>query len=130
MVNHFAKKYQLYLEGCAVFILAACFRLTDLGVFRVVDEDDRWDWAVQFFQALIRFDFADTLIGDGYPGVFPVWLETLWLFVASFAISLQRHGKSATSSAVSIFCMLICFPCQSKFMRGCMMCIRGNNCQL
>jgi hypothetical protein len=79
-------KYRLHLETIFVFLLAASVRLTSLGVFRVVDEEDRWAWAVDFYRALLAGDLSATLVGDGYPGIFPAWLETLWLF----AVSLYR----------------------------------------
>lgn len=77
------KKYLPHLEVLFVLALSAAVRLTDLGRFRVVDEEDRWAWAVDFFRALLAGDLRATLIGDGYPGVFPVWLETVWLFIGA-----------------------------------------------
>ncbi|MCB0209112.1 MAG: glycosyltransferase family 39 protein [Anaerolineae bacterium] len=84
------QKYQLHIETLFVFILAASVRLTSLNVFRVVDEPDRWDWAVAFYQALLAGDLPGTLVGDGYPGIYPVWLETLWLFLASLYRSVLQ----------------------------------------
>ena len=84
------QKYQLHIETLLVFILAASVRLTSLNVFRVVDEPDRWDWAVDFYRALLAGDLPGTLVGDGYPGIFPVWLETLWLFLASLYRSVLQ----------------------------------------
>ncbi len=77
------KKYQLHLETLTVFLLAGAVRLTSLNVFRAIDEEDRWAWAVEFYKALLAGDLSATLVGDGYPGIFPVWLETLWLILAS-----------------------------------------------
>ena len=88
----FWKRYSLHLETLFVFLLAAAVRLTDLGVFRVVDEEDRWAWAVDFYQALLRGDLPATLVGDGYPGIFPVWLETGWLMLASLYRSALQGG--------------------------------------
>jgi hypothetical protein len=82
------RRYQSLLEVLFVFALAASVRLTSLGVFLVVDEEDRWRWAVDFYQALLAGDLSGTLVGDGYPGIFPVWLETIWLFGASLYRSL------------------------------------------
>ena len=84
------QKYQLYIETLFVFILAAAVRLTSLNVFRVVDEPDRWDWAVDFYRALLAGNLPGTLVGDGYPGIFPVWLETIWLFLASLYRSVLQ----------------------------------------
>lgn len=75
-----------------MFLLAASVRLTSLNVFRAVDEEDRWAWAIAFYQALLAGDLAGTLVGDGYPGIFPVWLETLWLLVGSLYRSILQGG--------------------------------------
>ena len=77
------KKHQSKLETLFVFLLAAAMRLTSLNVFRAIDEEDRWAWAVDFYRALLAGDLPATLVGDGYPGIFPVWLETLWLLAAT-----------------------------------------------
>ena len=58
----------------------------------MVDEEDRWAWAVNFYQALLKGDLPATLVGDGYPGIFPVWLETLWLLTASIYRSVLQGG--------------------------------------
>ncbi len=77
------RKYKPHLETLFVFILAGAVRLNDLGVFRAIDEEDRWAWAVDFYRALLAGNLPATLVGDGYPGIFPAWLETAWLFAAS-----------------------------------------------
>src|SRR5262245_5663430 len=93
MSNHtFWQKYQRYLETLLVFLLAASVRLTSLNVFRVVDEEDRWAWAIDFYQALLAGDLSGTLVGDGYPGIFPAWLETLWLLAGSLYRSILQGG--------------------------------------
>lgn len=84
------QRYRLQLETLFVFVLAAAVRLTSLGVFLVVDEEDRWAWAVNFYQALLAGDLAGTLVGDGYPGIFPAWLETIGMFVVSLYRSLLQ----------------------------------------
>jgi hypothetical protein len=71
----FWQKYQIQLETFFVFLLAASTRLTSLNIFRAVDEEDRWAWAVDFYKALLAGDLPATLVGDGYPGIFPVWLS-------------------------------------------------------
>jgi 4-amino-4-deoxy-L-arabinose transferase-like glycosyltransferase len=86
------QKYQIHLETAFIFLLAAAVRLTSLNVFRVVDEEDRWRWAVEFYRALLAGDLAATLVGDGYPGIFPVWLESGWLFLASLYRSALQGG--------------------------------------
>ena len=88
--KRFLKKYQIYVETVFVLLLAASVRLTSLNVFRAVDEEDRWAWAVDFYRALLTGDMPGTLVGDGYPGIFPVWLETGWLFTASLYRSLLQ----------------------------------------
>jgi len=86
------QKYQIYLEMAFVLLLAASVRLTSLNVFRAVDEEDRWAWAIDFYRALLAGDLRATLVGDGYPGIFPVWLETIWLFLASLYRSVLQGG--------------------------------------
>lgn len=88
----FWQKYQLHLETLFVFLLAASLRLTSLNVFRAIDEEDRWAWAVDFYRALLAGNLPATLVGDGYPGIFPVWLETIWLFLASLYRSVWQGG--------------------------------------
>jgi hypothetical protein len=88
----FLKKYQIALETLAVFLLAASVRLTSLNTYLVIDEEDRWAWAVAFYRALLAGDLPATLVGDGYPGIFPVWLETLWLMAASLYRSALQGG--------------------------------------
>jgi hypothetical protein len=84
--------YRVYIEAMVVFIVAALVRLSALNLYLVVDEEDRWRWATQFFQALLAGDLPGTLVGDGYPGIFPVWLETLWLLAASGYRSVLQGG--------------------------------------
>jgi len=55
-------------------------RLTHLGGYVIVDEADRWRWAEDFTNALLQRDLAATRVGDGYPGIVPVWAETAWIF--------------------------------------------------
>ena len=86
------QKYQLHIEALFILLLAASVRLTSLNVFLAVDEADRWRWAQQFFQALLAGDLPGTLVGDGYPGIFPAWLETIWLFLAALYRSALQGG--------------------------------------
>jgi hypothetical protein len=76
-MTNFWHKYRFHLE--TLFVLAGSVRFSSLGVFLVVDEEDRWRWAVDFYQALLAGDLPGTLVGDGYPGIFPAWLETGWV---------------------------------------------------
>ena len=91
-MQSFITRHQSKLETLFVFLLAAVMRLTSLNVFRAIDEEDRWAWAVDFYRALLAGDLPATLVGDGYPGIFPVWLETLWLFAASIYRSILQGG--------------------------------------
>jgi len=92
MLKIISQKHSRKLQILLVFLMAASVRLTALGVFRVVDEEDRWAWAVDLFRALLARDLPGTLIGDGYPGVFPAWLETLWLFAGALIRSVRQGG--------------------------------------
>ena len=61
-----------------ILILAAVPRLTSLNRFLIVDEPGRWEWARQFFIALVSGNPAGTMI-HGYPGVLPDWLSSVWI---------------------------------------------------
>jgi hypothetical protein len=78
--------------GLAVglILLVTLPRLTDLSGYLIVDEADRWRWAEQFYRALIAGDLRATLVGDGYPGIVPVWLETIWLLGESLRRSVTQ----------------------------------------
>lgn len=70
------------LKGAAIIgllLLVIVPRFTALNQYLIVDEADRWRWAKNFTEALSRGDLAGTLVGDGYPGIVPVWAETIWL---------------------------------------------------
>jgi len=62
-----------------LILLIALPRLTQLNQYLIVDEADRWHWAEDFVSALSRGDLAGTLVGDGYPGIVPVWAESIWV---------------------------------------------------
>jgi hypothetical protein len=68
------------LAIAGLIILMGLPRFTNLGQYIIVDESDRWLWTEDFVYALHRQDLAGTLIGHGYPGVFPAWVESIWLF--------------------------------------------------
>jgi len=61
-----------------ILILSALPRLTDLNRFLIVDEPGRWEWAKQFFTALVKGDPGGTMI-HGYPGILPNWLSFVWI---------------------------------------------------
>lgn len=92
MLSNFLKRYAFQLQTLFILLLAGAVRLTDLGVFSAIDEEDRWRWAVQFFHALLAGNLPGTLVGDGYPGIFPAWLETIWLFAAVGYHALTSGG--------------------------------------
>lgn len=75
-----------------VVLLVALPRLTHLGGYLIVDEADRWQWAEAFYRALIAGDLRATLVGDGYPGIVPAWIETLWLLGESLRRSILDGG--------------------------------------
>ncbi len=63
-------------------------RLLNIGGYIIVDEADRWRWARDFVYALSQGDLAATLVGDGYPGIVPVWAESIWVFIEAIRRSL------------------------------------------
>lgn len=69
------------LSLIGLLLLVALPRLTALNQYLIVDEADRWRWAEDFVYALSRGDLAGTLVGDGYPGIVPVWAETIWILL-------------------------------------------------
>ncbi len=75
-----------------IVLLVALPRLTHLGGYLIVDEADRWQWAEAFYRALIAGDLRATLVGDGYPGIIPAWIETLWLLGESLRRSILEGG--------------------------------------
>ena len=78
-------------------------RLSDLGGYLIVDETDRWHWAEQFYRALIAGDPAATLVGDGYPGIVPAWVQTLWLLGESVRRSLSEGQWFSDTSVYMLF---------------------------
>ncbi len=75
------KNWQLGLIVVGLAVLMAWPRLTALNQYRIVDEADRWNWAESFVLALNAGNLAATRIGDGYPGIVPVWAESGWVFL-------------------------------------------------
>jgi hypothetical protein len=63
-------------------------RLTALNQYVIVDEADRWRWAKEFVLALSRGDLAGTRVGDGYPGIVPIWAESIGIFIEAVRRSL------------------------------------------
>ena len=86
---HRLKRLSLAL---GVVLLVALPRLSGLGGYLIVDESDRWRWAEEFYRALVSGDLRATLVGDGYPGILPVWLETIWLLGESLRRSILEGG--------------------------------------
>jgi len=70
-----------WLLVVGLIVLIGWPRLSALNQYLIVDEADRWRWASEFVQALNRGDLAGTLVGDGYPGIVPVWAESLWILL-------------------------------------------------
>jgi hypothetical protein len=92
----------------AVAVLAAGLlvflpRLTDLGGYLIIDEPDRWRWAEDFFRALIAGDLRAMLVGDGYPGIVPVWVKTLWLLGESVRRSIAEGRWFGEESIYMLF---------------------------
>jgi hypothetical protein len=101
-INLFWQRHHGQLEIAFVAVLAGAVRLTSLGTFRAVDEEDRWAWAVDFFQALLAGDLAGTLVGDGYPGILPAWLETVWLLAAMAYRSVSQGSWIGEAGVYSL----------------------------
>lgn len=87
----------------AAVVLALVPRVTDLGGYLIIDEADRWRWAEAFFRALTAGDLRATLVGDGYPGIVPVWVETLWLLGESVRRSLVEGRWFGEESIYMLF---------------------------
>jgi hypothetical protein len=79
---------QDWLVVIGLILLIALPRLTALNQYLIVDEADRWRWAKEFVLALSRGDLAGTRVGDGYPGIVPVWAESLWILLEAGRRSL------------------------------------------
>ncbi|HXV42709.1 MAG TPA: glycosyltransferase family 39 protein, partial [Anaerolineae bacterium] len=77
-----------WLLAVGLILLIAWPRLTALNQYLIVDEADRWRWAKDFVAALSRGDLAGTRVGDGYPGIVPVWAETIWILLEAARRSL------------------------------------------
>lgn len=78
------------LAALALVLGVGLPRLTALNQYLIVDEADRWRWARDFVWALYRGDLASTLVGDGYPGIVPVWAESIWVFLEALRRSLDE----------------------------------------
>ena len=79
------------VKGLAIvglILLMVLPRFTALNQYIIVDESDRWLWAEDFTFALHRGDLTSTLIGHGYPGVVPAWIESAWIFMEAARRSL------------------------------------------
>lgn len=72
---------QKFFIAVGLILLTAVPRLTALNQYLIVDEADRWRWAKDFVSALSRGDLAGMLVGDGYPGIVPVWAESIWILL-------------------------------------------------
>ncbi len=83
-----SKKNSNLLAVIGLILLTVLPRFTALNQYIIVDEPDRWRWAKDFVLALSRGNLAATLVGDGYPGIVPVWAESLWIFLEAGRRSL------------------------------------------
>ena len=86
-----SKDRSLWAIGLAVVVLIVLMvipRFADLNQYIIVDESDRWLWAEDFVYALHRRDLAGTLIGHGYPGVLPAWVESAWIYLEALRRSM------------------------------------------
>jgi hypothetical protein len=78
-------------------------RLTHLSGYLIIDEADRWRWAEEFFRALTTGDLHATLVGDGYPGIVPAWVETLWLLGEAVRRSIVEGRWFSQESIYMLF---------------------------
>lgn len=91
--NSLTQTYLLpILYAILILLMVGLPRLTEFWGYAIVDEPDRWRWAEEFAWALHRGDMAATLVGDGYPGIVPVWAENIWIY-AEMARRSWREGQ-------------------------------------
>lgn len=57
-----------------VVALAVIPRVTELGVFRIIDEEHLWEWTEQFIRAVLARDWSGTAI-TAYPGLPFFWVQ-------------------------------------------------------
>lgn len=88
----YLKSWRFWLVTIGLVLLVAVPRLTALNRYRIVDEADRWRWAENFVLALNDGDLAATRVGDGYPGIVPVWAESIWVFLEAVRRSVVEGG--------------------------------------
>lgn len=81
-------KRQDFLLWVGLILITALPRLTSLNQYLIVDEADRWRWAKNFVNALSRGDLAATVGEVGYPGLVPIWAETVWIWLEAGRRSL------------------------------------------
>jgi hypothetical protein len=75
-----------------IFLLALLPRITTLGgTFIANDENLYWTWTNEFTQAIVNFNWADTLVGRGYPSVTQFWIEDLGFLIRFIANTLQGY---------------------------------------
>ncbi|MFN8456212.1 MAG: glycosyltransferase family 39 protein [Anaerolineae bacterium] len=103
MLEQLQAKIQNWLIAAGLIVLTAVPRLTALNQYLIVDEADRWRWAKDFTAALSRGDLAGTLVGDGYPGIVPVWAESLWLLLEAGRRSLVEGGWIGQAGLYQLF---------------------------
>ncbi len=96
-------RIQNWLLAVGLVVLTAAPRLTALNQYLIVDEADRWRWAKDFVAALSRGDLAATLVGDGYPGIVPVWAESLWILLEAGRRSLLEGGWIGQAGLYQLF---------------------------
>ncbi len=77
-----------WLVIIGLILLITLPRLTALNQYVIVDEADRWRWAKDFVSALNQGDLAGMLVGDGYPGIVPIWAESIWILLEAARRSL------------------------------------------
>lgn len=57
-----------------IIVLIILPRVTDLGVFRIIDEEHLWEWTEQFTRAVLNGDWAGTAF-SAYPGLPFFWVQ-------------------------------------------------------
>lgn len=96
-------KYRVLMAWAILLALLLVTRFTALNQYLIVDESDRWLWTEDFTYALVAGDLSGTLIGHGYPGVFPAWISSLWTLLEAGRRSWVEGGWIGEPGLYALF---------------------------